>query len=967
MLSKGMWLFPIRESMGEKILEMDKEAPKELDLRTEMFGRDSKLNVLEQGLENAEEGHGNFILVSGEVGVGKTRLVFELMKLAVGRGIIIANGRCQDSETPFMPWINILKKINLEYILCTEPVKIVYASLFDHNKGMMLVDVKTTESEMDGDILSSMISAVQNFVKDSLSQFGVDTDGRSLNLMQYGNYSILLERGEDATIASVLEGKVNSFLVSDLKNTMENIHRMEGEIISSWSGAVSEVEHITAYLDFLVKKHRGVSDLSKIKDDKELLFQNVSTAINEYVTDSPLLIFIDDLHWADNSTNQLLHYVARAAKDKKVFIIGTYRPEEIDILQDTIEKMSREKLVSEVCLEKLDEPHVAEMIKSLYGLAPEGFVEGIFEKTGGNPFFVEEVLRTLESEGKIDPAVSSTLESIDPQLVEALPVTVKEVITRRLRSIEEKDPEAYMALEWMALAGDDLKYDFLFEILKEKIGGKKKDPEQLQLEIQMIMEENSPNAALRISQLMQPLEFDDSRASRILRTLLAAKLIKKKSTYGFDSNLLKDVVIGRIEPEARIKMHGHVGETMERFHTDTMDEVIEKVAYHFLNAGNTEKGFMYSMQAGEKALRFLAPEDALLHFQNAWASVAGNETLWEYGLKSSLKIAELERILGRWEDAISVCNRIIDTARQFESKDLEVMGAIILSDIYQKQGRYEDGLVLLEKALKKAEEAENRKLLADVYGDMSFAYYRLSRFEDGVRVGEMAVRIAEGIGDELGVAKHKSRLASSYGWLGNTEKKIQLLIENITTLEKNGEYEDVTKLYNNLGAAYSDMEDWGNAIIYYDKSLELARKTKNSQLEGTSLLNLGEAYAEVGDFESSKEMLDAGLQILSDLGDKAATACCYRNYGILYTKKRQWDMAEDNLLKSLNIMTDMNVDYPVADIHLYLAKMYFMKGDCARSLESAKKSQETFEKVDAHSRLEDVNKLLQNIENNKKK
>ena len=426
----------------------------EVTLRADMVGRDEEFNSLREQLKEAKDGKGCVVFLAGEAGVGKTRLVLELMNTPDAKEMRIASARCQETERPFTPWISVLSKIGLEYLLCAEPVKVVYASIFDHEKGMMLMDAKNLDSDMDGDILNSMITAVQNFVKDSLEQFGMEIEGRALNLMQYGDYSIILERGIMASVAAVIEGKVNTFLIKDLKEVIDDLHENEKDAIQNWGGVVNKVEHLSSYLEPILMKHRGTADPSKIKDNREILFDNVSVILRERAEQEPLMIFLDDLQWTDNSTKYLLHHIARDISQSPMLIVVTYRPEESENMKDTIEKMRREKLFVELELKRLDKTDVHKMIRSIYTATPDEFVDIIYNKTDGNPFFIEEILRTLEFEGKIKASVPSTLKDIEHSMTNAIPATIEEVITRRLRFIEQKNPNLYKTLEWISIAGE---------------------------------------------------------------------------------------------------------------------------------------------------------------------------------------------------------------------------------------------------------------------------------------------------------------------------------------------------------------------------------------------------------------------------------------------------------------------------------------------------------------------------------
>ena len=124
--------------------------------------------------------------------------------------------------------------------------------------------------------------------------------------------------------------------------------------------------------------------------------------------ESPLLVFIDDLNWADDAFIQLLHFFARKIKGLFISILCTYRDVELQdesSLSNLLLKLNRERLLTTVRLKRFDSSNVARMIAETFGETEEQqtseFRNLLYEKTGGNPFFIEEVLRSLVEQGMI--------------------------------------------------------------------------------------------------------------------------------------------------------------------------------------------------------------------------------------------------------------------------------------------------------------------------------------------------------------------------------------------------------------------------------------------------------------------------------------------------------------------------------------------------------------------------------------
>ena len=179
-------------------------------------------------------------------------------------------------------------------------------------------------------------------------------------------------------------------------------------------GSVSKVKDITKIIqDIIPVKYRikrAIKDVD-IRKEKDRIFERVLQIIIDASEKEPIFIILEDIHWADISSLQLLQYVARNIKDSRVFICATYRPEELDDigekkvhpLKEVLLRMSRHKMFIPMELSRLNESEVAQMLEFNLGTLdfPMEFKDRIYMETEGNPFYVEEMLYTFRDEGVI--------------------------------------------------------------------------------------------------------------------------------------------------------------------------------------------------------------------------------------------------------------------------------------------------------------------------------------------------------------------------------------------------------------------------------------------------------------------------------------------------------------------------------------------------------------------------------------
>jgi predicted ATPase len=156
---------------------------------------------------------------------------------------------------------------------------------------------------------------------------------------------------------------------------------------------------------------------------------------------SPAVVLLDDLHWADDPTLQLMSHLAPHLPSMRLLVVGTYRDVELDVnrpFAKTLETLLRQRLASRISLRRLNESGVQEMLSAMSGSAPpSGLAKIVFRETEGNPFFVEEVYQHLAEEGKLFDDAGRWKESLRVDAID-VPEGVRLVIGRRLDRLGEK-------------------------------------------------------------------------------------------------------------------------------------------------------------------------------------------------------------------------------------------------------------------------------------------------------------------------------------------------------------------------------------------------------------------------------------------------------------------------------------------------------------------------------------------------
>jgi hypothetical protein len=321
--------------------------------------------------------------------------------------------------------------------------------------------------------------------------------------------------------------------------------------------------------------------------------------------ETPLLLFLDDLHWADEGTLALLHALARRAQSLRLVIVGTYRDVELDTrhpLERALVAMSRERLYERISLRRLPEPAVAQMVAALLDRGgesreeggapaervagrggdtiPTAFIAALAHETEGNPFFIEEVVKHLVEEGAIYREGGRW--QIQPLGEFRVPQSIKVTIGRRLERLSEESRET---LTLASVIGQQ----FTFDVHLKASG------------------------------------LDEDRLLDVIEECLGAHLVVeervgREEVYRFQHAQIRAVLYDEVSLRRKARLHARVGAALEEVYAGNEEAHLDELAHHFSQVHTipgVEKAVEYSLRAGEKARRLYANEEAVKHLMTA--------------------------------------------------------------------------------------------------------------------------------------------------------------------------------------------------------------------------------------------------------------------------------------------------------------------------------------------------------------
>ncbi len=916
-----------------------------------LVGREKELKVFSDSIDDVKKGMGVSLSLVGEAGIGKTRLVEEFTSLAKEEGFKILSGTADiNSMKPFDIFCKVMED-EIGEPLFEEVENTSFEEIFAvNNAGLLLATaLPEEEEEVDGDIFAGMLSAVQNFVKDSFDRSGEAKGG--LGRLEYGDMKILIEHGEQIYLAAVIKGKEHPDMKRALAKTVRDIENDDSLPMDDWSGDMDEMkgiqERISKLSDIPYTVRKDLEGL-KLKNERIKMADRILQSLCYISEGRPILLLLEDLHWGDESSLSVVDYLSRNILNEKVIILCTLRSNDGVMAHRILKKLHDDKLLSSIELDKLGDGCVKQLVNELYSPNnfPDTLVERLSRTCKGNPFFVIELLKQMEQEGNIE-----LLEG-EYKLVEdtiSVPTSIEEVVHRRLELL---DPSSIGLAEYAACEGGEI-------------------------EEKMVK------------------WFDPSADNSIQPLVESGILLPEDDKVNFSHAIFRDVIYNSLPGWWKNTHHKKLGRYYETNYVDRIHEVYYELARHFSNTNEYEKGHDYSFKAGEKAENSMAPEQAIEFYDK---SLQALNYLHKVADKDERRCDILERIgdmrslMGDFDDAVREYNKVLDVTEnkvtrailyrklgnvfmntgEYQESLKECDSALELLEnddpevakikrvkgrTYMRTGDYDISLDLLTEAFDIAVQNNDSKETAEISHNQGTVEWYRGEYDKALEYLEHSLKLRKKMKNTRGEARAATNIGIVYYSRGDMEKALEYYEKSLEAFKKIGDKLNLATVYNNIGMAYYKLGELELASEHFERSLDLFKRVGDKGSIATSLNNIGLVHQDMGDTGKSLDYYQQSLQIRKNIGDKQGTAMSLYNIGKLNLDIDNRKDAIEHMTQALDISTEIDDLYLSAEVRCDMAIGYIEKNELDTALQMSKKALDIAMEIGSDS-LEGASRMI---------
>lgn len=580
---------------------------------------------------------------------------------------------------------------------------------------------------------------------------------------------------------------------------------------------------------------------------------------------APLLLVVDDYHWADEATAEFLQDLF-APPAGAIRMLALTRPE-----RDAGGVQARERFrgrlgfnYKEIVLAPLDQESGTSLAFNLLNVPGigQGFKDMLLAKSGGNPFYLEEIIRSLIDSGVLAyrHGVWRLTEEVSSLNV---PDTVQMVIAARLDRLER---ELRDILQTASVLGRSFHVRLL-----EALSG-----------------------------------LDDMMLTLYLATLEEFDFIAEtkkgpEPEYSFRHPLSQEVAYQALLKKRRRELHRLAGQAIERTYASRLEDFAEILAHHYANSDDEAKAIEWLGRAGRKARERYANQEAIAFFQKLAEILKWLPEREAELCQACSELGELNALIADLEEAISWFKRMEQHAG--EDKILRARARRMQAEVLQKQGRFEEALDILGASEKDLAARHPRELQeqAEIHILRCWILRIKGETEEAGRQGEAALKILEfdltasSKDQQKGLAKTKVQLLNNLGGVYFTQGDFDRAIRLFETCAAICTEHDLKQAQEaalcNLGIMHYSKGDLAKALDYYRSFLELSRRIGDKKGLGAAYGNMAIVYNDLGNYDQALDLHQKALEIDQEVGDRTAVAQNFGNMGLVYKARGDYEKA----------------------------------------------------------------------------
>ena len=634
------------------------------------------------------------------------------------------------------------------------------------------------------------------------------------------------------------------------------------------------------------------------EQEKRRIFTALAHCFTSLATTQPLMLIVEDLHWCDDTSLEFLHYLARHSTDHSLMLLMTYRNDEIrPALGSWLAQLDRERLAQEYLLTSLSRNDVDAMLKAIFDLqrrVPSETLDALYGLTEGNPFFIEEILKSLITIGGIF-YIDETWEH-KPLSELHIPRSIQDAVQQRTDQLSK---DARHVLILAAVAGR--RFDFAL--------------------------------------LQQLTHHDEQHLLLLMKELIAAQLVVEESAeqFAFRHALTRQAIYTQLLVRERRAIHHKIAETIESLYATTLEPYLEDLAYHYYKAEVWAKALEYGQLAGIKAQALYSPRAAIEQYTQALHAAQHITILPSTDLYR--RRGQAYETLGDFEQAQRDYKQALDIARSAHDGVAEWQSVIDLGFLWAGRD-YEQAGTFFHQAIELARTLDDPKLEAHSLNRMGNWHLNIEQPLEALSYHREALTIFQKLHDQKGIAETLDLLGMTSYLGGDLVQGTAYYKQAVTLFRELDDRHGLTSSLATLtlsGATYqtdtmvSAATNLAEVIQDTEQALKIAREIDQRPAEAYALFQLALCLGSQGEYGRALATVQQSLDIAEEIEHRQWQTAAQTVLGGIYSGLLAYTQARKHFEQALDLAREIGSLFWTRIATGYLASAIILQGDLTRA------------------------------------
>jgi class 3 adenylate cyclase/tetratricopeptide (TPR) repeat protein len=708
------------------------------------------------------------------------------------------------------------------------------------------------------------------------------------------------------------------------------------DALRAYSSGEAWDAHVTPALRPFLRQMLGMS----LTADEQIAFRNleperikqlIALAFREWLLGEaharPVILIIDDFHWADDLSRDLLQSIAQLVDEAPLVlcVMARLQPDKpLRLDGPPTDQVLAAPIRLQIDLKPLSARDSRALLGHLVNLndLPESIINTILARSEGNPFYIEEFVRVLIEKDVLRPGDGQwrVASAVELQSIE-IPTSLSGLMMTRVDRLPQ---DLQQVLRSAAVLGLQFPTRLLEEVERRLHGTASVQPQVERLIDMGMLEERHEGQDL---------------------------------TYAFSHILAQETIYNSLLHSQRPALHRTAAESVEHLYADNLVDQSEVLMLHYDRARVREKAMRYAVQSGDRARARFANREAIEYYSRALQlsqHLSGYEAArW----RAAIGLGEVEQLIGEYEEATAFYQATLEEWRDAGPED-RAWAMLKLAQVWDKRGNLQEAQEWLRQALAQLDRVRGAKpeLRAQVYSDLGWLSLRrgdLTAAKEWLEQGLALIRDSEHYGVLSSIL---NRLGAVYYNHSEWQQAADYVERAIELRERLGDVVGYARSLNNAGILKQASGDWDGALANYWRAVEMHERIGEVEGLAQACTNIGVVYTDRGEWSKAEENLKRSFAIAQRISHPLELAQAHMNLGRLYLLQERWADCAPHLDAAIPLYSEggAGANLSLSDVYQMQAILHLEQDQLAAARQWATRSFDMLREVTKTDKGESV-------------